>query len=175
MHIKVNGTPAAQGSKTRTPSGGMRESSRNLPAWREAVRAETQREVERWHGGKTAFTSGVEIQIVLTLRRPQSHWRIRGGVPVDELRPDVPDYPYGKPDYDKLARAIGDALVDGGAVADDSLIITASVTKDYAEFGQPAGCEVWIDPLRKSRARFTVSDPAREAIADAKARGLIGR
>lgn len=175
MHIKVNGTPAAQGSKTRGANGGMFESSKNLPAWREAIRAETQREVERWHGGETAFTGAVEVQVVMLLARPRGHWKTRGGELVNELRSTAPAWPTGKPDGDKLLRAVMDGITAGGALADDALAVVQSVTKDWARFGEPAGCEVWIDPLRAAPPRFTVSDPAREAIAAAKASGLIGR
>lgn len=180
MHIKVHGLPAGQGSKTRGANGQMRESSRNLPAWREAIRAETQRAVNAFpttdaygkHIERT-HTGAVEVTVTLLLPRPRSHWRIRGGELVDELKPDAPAWPIGKPDADKLLRAVMDGITAGGALADDALAVVASVTKDYAGFGQPAGCEVWIDPLRPHRARFTVSDPAREAIAAARASGAI--
>ena len=172
MHIKVHGTPASQGSKTRGANGQMREASKALPAWREAIRAETQREIQRWHGGKVAFTGAVEVSVELMLPRPRGHWRTRGGEIVDELKPDAPAYPIGKPDGDKLLRAVMDGITAGGALADDSIAVRQYVTKDYALFGQPAGCDVWIDPLRPA-GKFTVSDPAREAIAAARASGAI--
>ena len=173
MHIKVHGTPAGQGSKTRGAHGQMRESSRALPAWREAIRAETQREIEKYHGGKVAFTCAVEVQVELLLQRPLSHWQLRSGQFTGELKPSAPAYPTGKPDGDKLLRAVMDGITAGGALADDSLAVVESVAKDYAGFGQPAGCEVWIEPLRARQSTFKLSDPMREAIAAAKASGAI--
>lgn len=151
----------------------MRESSRALPPWREAIRAETQRMLEL--GELEQVTGACEVTAHLSLRRPPSHWRRRGGELVDELRPDVPLWPVGKPDGDKLLRAVMDGITAGGALADDSIAVIQSVTKEYAAFGQPAGVDVWIDVLRHGPARFTVSDPARDAIAAARANGLIGR
>ena len=174
MHIKINGTPAGQGSKTRGANGGMRESSRALPAWREAIRAETQREIERYHGGKTAFSGAVEVQVALVLRRPRGHWRIRGGEAVNELRTDAPLFCTGKPDGDKLLRAVMDGITAGGALSDDSIAVRQSVSKEWAAFAEPGGCEVWIEALRPA-PKFTVSDPAREAIAAARASGAIAR
>jgi Holliday junction resolvase RusA-like endonuclease len=172
VHIKVHGIAAPQGSKTRGGNGQMREVSRALPAWREAIRAETQREIERWHGGKVAFTGAVEVTVEFALQRPRSHWRTRGGEIVDELRLDAPLWPVGKPDRDKLLRAVMDGITAGGALSDDSIAICGDTRKEYAAFGQPAGCDVWIDALRPA-GKFTVSDPAREAIAAARASGAI--
>lgn len=171
MHIKVHGTPAGQGSKTRGANGQMRESARGLPAWREAIRHETQDMLEA--GRLLTQTTCVEVMVTLLLPRPHSHWRTRGGIRVAELMPGAPLWPGGKPDVDKLLRAVLDGLTAGGALADDSLVITGSATKDYAGFGEPAGCEVWIDELRARRPTFTLSDPARDAIAAARASGAI--
>lgn len=168
MHIKIHGTPAGQGSKTRGANGSMREASKALPAWREAIRAEVQRGMGA-HPLARAFTGAVEITVELTLPRPLSQWRRRNGELVDELRPNVPLYPVGKPDVDKLLRAVNDGLVAGGALADDALIVVESVKKIYAGFGEPAGCEVWIDALTTGPAVFKLTDPSRDALEQARA------
>lgn len=153
----------------------MRESSRALPAWREAIRAETSREIDRSFGGAVAFPGGaVEVQVELKLARPRSHWKTRRGQPIAELRPDAPEFLTGKPDGDKLLRAVMDGITAGGALSDDSIAITQSVSKDWAAFGEPSGCDVWIDPVR-GVGTYTIKDEAREAIAAARANGLIGR
>lgn len=56
-------------------------------------------------------------------------------------------YPTTKPDVLKLARAIEDALT-GVVWRDDAQIVCEMLTK---EFGEPARCEVTIEPLGSDR------------------------
>lgn len=53
-------------------------------------------------------------------------------------------YPVTKPDIDKLARATHDALTDSGLIADDSLITSMTVRKDYVDSMDEAGVDVSV-------------------------------
>lgn len=63
-------------------------------------------------------------------------------------RPRFPDHAATKPDLDKLARAVGDALAaPGGVLAEDSRIVTWALTKQWAFDGQPPGVHVIVTAL----------------------------
>lgn len=129
VHIRVYGIPAPQGSKVRTRWGGMREASKRLPAWRQAIRDAATEYVLANH--RLPIIDPVRMHVVFYLPRPKS-------VPVTRrLWPSV------KPDYDKLARSL-DSLTDAGLILDDSLIVTAYVSKLYADDVQPPGATICL-------------------------------
>jgi Holliday junction resolvase RusA-like endonuclease len=64
----------------------------------------------------------VELEVDFWIVRPKSASR------TVDVRPTT----RGGGDWDKLARAIGDSLVDAGAIRDDSQIVEATVRKFYA-------------------------------------------
>jgi Holliday junction resolvase RusA-like endonuclease len=125
MMIRVNGLPAPQGSKTPTGNGGMRESSRAVGPWREAVRTEVQR------AGGAQLAGPVAVSVQFFLARPAS-------------RRDA--YPAKRPDLDKLCRAILDGLKAGGAYRDDGQVVSLTAAKFWAHDGQPAGCMIAAGP-----------------------------
>ncbi len=57
------------------------------------------------------------MKLIVYVPRPQSHFRPNGS-----LRPGKPRFPGGKPDLDKVARAVGDAAVIAKWIKDDSRI-----------------------------------------------------
>ena len=122
--IRVNGYPAPQGSK-RIVNGRMIESSRALPAWREAIRSETQREMN----SSSAAEGPLRVELLFLMPRPKSHFGVKG------IRKGAPTLPAVAPDIDKLARAVLDGLTQGGAIEDDSLVTTLVVKKVYADNG----------------------------------------
>lgn len=118
------GTPRPQGSKIYSSTGHGREASRFLDAWRkhlklDAMRARAARPApfsgQRW---ETA-TGAIEVSIVFY----------------------VPDVATGKPDIDKLTRAVLDVLSTGsrnqwaGVYRDDSQVIKLNVDKIQAGSG----------------------------------------
>lgn len=135
MRIRVVGLPAPQGSKTRFPNGGMRESSRAVPPWREAVRAETQRAMN----GHRPWEGPVCVEIGFLLPRPKS-------------APRRVRFPVKRPDVDKLARAVLDGLAEGGAFADDGQVVDLYAFKRFAPGGQPPGCVIYISEPGGDRA-----------------------
>jgi crossover junction endodeoxyribonuclease RusA len=126
MRIEVAGIPAPQGSKRHVGGGRMVEQSRAVGPWREAVRAETQR-VCQVFVDRNSFLSDLEfltgcatrVQITFRLPKPKS-------TPARVL------FPVKRPDIDKLARAVLDGLVAGGALADDSQVVDLLVSKRFA-------------------------------------------
>lgn len=133
LALRVNGIPAPQGSKRHVGKGRMVEMSRAVGPWREAVRAETQR-ATGYRPGR--FAAGVPVAVGLTfyLRRPLS-------------TPKRVKYPAKRPDLDKLTRAVLDGLVSGGAIADDSQVITLTVSKFFATDDAPGGCLITIEGM----------------------------
>ena len=125
IKISVDGSPAPQGSKVRNRAGAIYESSRKVGPWREAVRAETQRAVTR------PLAGAVSAQITFRLLRPKQHFGT--GRNAGAVRGAAPDFPFGKPDLDKLARAVLDGLTAGGAWTDDAQVVTLEASKMYAE------------------------------------------
>lgn len=133
MRIIVNGLPAPQGSKVRNRYGAIYESNKAVAPWREAIRAEVQRTV------RAPLAGPVEVMITFGLPRPRGHYG--SGRNAGRVRPGAPLWPVGKPDIDKLARAVLDGLTEGGAWKDDSQVTALSLYKRYADGTQP-GCSI---------------------------------
>jgi len=137
--IRVNGTPAPQGSKRAFVNKGtgrvnMVESSSAVKPWREAVRAETQRALgQLGHGEIPAPGTPTAIDIQFRLPRPRS-------------APKKVTLPAKRPDLDKLARAVLDGLVAGGALADDAQVTCLNLAKTFATDAEPAGALIVIGP-----------------------------
>jgi Holliday junction resolvase RusA-like endonuclease len=73
--------------------------------------------------------------------RPKGHF-LRGHV-----RGDAPPRPGKKPDYDKIARSVGDAL-NGIVYEDDAQVVRALVEKLYTTEAQPfVGVRVTVRPF----------------------------
>jgi crossover junction endodeoxyribonuclease RusA len=132
--IEVHGTPAPQGSKIRNRYGAVYESNRNVAPWREAIRAEAQRQV------LVPLAGAVFCRITFRMPRPQGHYGT--GRNAGRVRNGAPGLPAGKPDIDKLARAVLDGLTDGGAWKDDGQVIKLDAMKMYALPGMPTGCRI---------------------------------
>lgn len=143
--IEVRGLPATQGSKRHVGGGRMVESSKAVGPWREAVRAETQRQMEIWD--QPPLTGPVSLAVVFTLPRPRAHYRT--GKYAGQVLDSAPIWPGGRPDLDKLARAVLDGLTMGGAWADDAQVVFLTAQKAY---GTP-GCQVKIQQLREVEER----------------------
>ncbi len=129
MIIIVNGTPAPQGSKRHVGGGRMVEMSKAVGPWREAVRAETQRTMI----DHDPLAGPVSVVIDFYLPRPKGHYR--SGRNAHLLRDSAPVYPAGRPDLDKLARAVLDGITAGGAWKDDGQAAELTLRKLYSTTG----------------------------------------
>ena len=138
IKITVNGTPAPQGNHRVNAHGHIYEANKAVGPWREAIRAETQRACE------VPMAGPVEVTVVFRLRRPKSHYRT--GRNAHLLRAGAPRYPDGKPDEDKLKRAVNDGLTAGGAFWDDAQIVHSDVWKVWADDAQP-GADIVVTEM----------------------------
>jgi Holliday junction resolvase RusA-like endonuclease len=137
LRITVVGTPRPQGSKrpVRNKHTGrihMVESSERLPDWRADIRDAAMRAVD---GVPTSayWERPLVVGIWFTIARPKNHYlpaNTRRAAP--ELRPDAPKHPAGKPDTDKLLRAVLDALT-GLVWRDDAQVVDILARKVYGE------------------------------------------
>jgi len=126
IDLIVHGTPAPQGSKTRTRYG-MKESSEKVGPWREAVVSEVLRSGYQY----MLLDEPLEADIVFHLRRIQSHYRT--GSRAGELKPDAPEFVMKPPDVDKLVRSTLDGLTQSGVIKDDSRFVRITAEKRYSD------------------------------------------
>lgn len=122
ISFTVAGVPIPQGSKN--PWGG--ESNPKTRLWRGQVSQVSSEAMRESHSN--VLMGPVKVTILFAFPRPKSHFRT--GKNAHLLRDDAPYYKQGKPDLDKLQRAIGDSLT-GVAIRDDSQIVQWESTKIY--------------------------------------------
>lgn len=138
--VRVNGTPAPQGSMHCIGSRGGRgghtlipNNRKALDPWRTLVTLACKGIVQQ---GVT-FGPGVAVDVDLTfyLPRPKS------------VRPAARPLPTVKPDVDKLERAVLDAMTMSGIVTDDAQITDTSKRKRYADDANPPGLVLIVDTV----------------------------
>lgn len=118
--VFIEGRPAPQGSKRHLGNGIMVESSKAVKPWRVDV-------AWRVRGAfLTPFDGPVKLELEFVMPRPKS--TPKKSTPAAIKRPDV----------DKLARAVLDAIT-GVVVADDSQIVHLVATKRIAELDEQTG------------------------------------
>lgn len=135
--LEVVGTPQPQGNKTGMVRGGrvvMLEGRRPdareaFKSWRDAV-ARAGRDWQATHS-QALLDEPVAIDITFRLPRPKSS-------PKRRLYPD------GRPDVDKLGRAVLDAIT-GIIITNDSRVVDLNTRKRFAMDGPP-GATVIIWP-----------------------------
>jgi crossover junction endodeoxyribonuclease RusA len=137
--ITVDGKPATQGNHRVNKYGAIYETSKAIGPWREAIRAETQRACDMPLAGP------IEVKVVFRLIRPKSHYRT--GRNAHLVKDGAPRYPDGKPDEDKLKRAVNDGLTAGGAFWDDAQIVHSDVWKVYAGPGEKPGVDITVTEI----------------------------
>lgn len=139
----VMGTPEPQGSAKAFVRGKraiITSDNKDLAAWRQAVRYEAQRYVEKYGlSCADAKTTAVVLDVEFSFQKPKSTAK---SVVVKTTRPDL----------DKLIRAIGDAL-KGIIYADDGQINMIVAEKKFAQAGQQAGVLIrfWIKSIKETR------------------------
>jgi Holliday junction resolvase RusA-like endonuclease len=148
LTFRVAGVPVPKGSKRVVPirRGGalIRHAAIEAPKvkqWETIVR-ETAHDAAVRAGLTEPSNAPVEVEITFWIQRPQGHYRT--GTHSDQLRPSAPIHPATKPDVDKLARAILDAIT-GILITDDSRVIRIAARKVY---GWPPAADITIHALR---------------------------
>lgn len=124
----VPGKAAPQGSKRHVGRGILVESSKEVGPWRERVALAAYEAM----AGRPLFGGAVTVSLNFVMPRPKSAPKTR--TPAAVKRPDV----------DKLARAVLDALTDV-SFSDDSQVIGLSAYKRLAEVGETAGVEIRVE------------------------------
>jgi crossover junction endodeoxyribonuclease RusA len=128
IEFHVPGKPAPQGSKRHVGRGILVESSKEVGPWRERVALCASNAM----CGRSLLDGAVRVRLELTLPRPKS-------APKRSTPPAVK-----RPDVDKLARAILDAIT-GIIVRDDSQIVDLHATKRLAELGETPGVAITVE------------------------------
>lgn len=115
LTFTVFGNPAPQGSKRHVGRGILVESSPALKDWRLDVTMAARKAME----GRLPLEGAVAVALTFSLRKPTS-------MPKKVL------WPTKRPDVDKLARGVLDALTAGGVFGDDSQVVHLVADKCYA-------------------------------------------
>lgn len=126
IEFEVPGKPRPQGSKRHVGNGRMIESSQYVAAWRELVAVMAHQAMKQQ--GVLPFSKGdpVCLSVDLFFARPKCQFKKSG------LKPDAPLMHTQKPDVDKVARAVLDALT-GIVFADDSQVIRLAIVKNWSD------------------------------------------
>lgn len=141
--ITVAGTPAPQGSKDFF-RGRPVESSKLVKPWRAAVAGAVLA-----HRANRHLRGPLAVDAVFLLTRPKSHYGT--GRNASALRGDAPEYPAVRPDLDKYARGLLDALQLAGVMDDDGQVADLTARKRYVLPGLLAGAVVRIRELEVPR------------------------
>lgn len=120
LHVWAGGTPRPQGSK-RILRGRMVESARGHADWRRTV-AMAALAARQARGGEWPVDRPVRMSIYFF----------------------VPGRPDARPDIDKLARAVLDAIVEAGVVRDDSQVVELFALKEQVRRRDQCGASVTI-------------------------------
>jgi crossover junction endodeoxyribonuclease RusA len=123
----VPGKAAPQGSKKHVGRGILIESSKEVGPWRERVALAAHNAM----GGRAPVSGAVDVWLVFVLPRPKSAPKTR--TPAATKRPDA----------DKLARAILDAL-SNVCFVDDSQVTGLRITKRIAGIEEQPGVYVEV-------------------------------
>lgn len=126
----VPGLPKTSGSKRAFMRPGMRfpvvvDDCAKSKDWKADVKHFAIQVYQR-----EPMTSALHVTMEFRLPRPQGHFRT--GKNAGTLRDSAPEYPTGRPDVLKMARAVEDALT-GIVWRDDSQIVYEMLMKGYAD------------------------------------------
>lgn len=134
--VFVPGKPAPQGSKRYLGRSGGKgitvESSKAVAPWRADIREALLAEIEA--GGHQQLDGAVSVCLTFVMPRPASTPKTRRTPPAIK-----------RPDIDKLARAVLDAVGSAGAWRDDSQVIALTAHKRLAEISETSGVVIEIE------------------------------
>ncbi len=134
LNFFVPGIPRPQGSKRALGRGVMVESSKYVADWRQDVKQAAW--TYRLEHAPLDEPLGVRLDFYLP--RPKAHLDADGNT-----RPKyAASRPTGRPDVDKLVRAVLDGISSAGLWRDDSIVVDLRAHKWYAD--DVIGVEVLI-------------------------------
>jgi len=157
LAFTVRGTPVPKGSmkafatpiskkcaicgnaKTRAV---VTHDSKKTKPWQLLVRfaAET---AMREQGQEMSRGAALGVVLRFFIARPAGHFTTKDGEPTDVPKASAPLFPAKKPDIDKLARTVLDAM-QGTVYEEDSRIVSIVGTKHFATHGEPPGVAVSV-------------------------------
>jgi Holliday junction resolvase RusA-like endonuclease len=142
----VHGTPRPQGSKKfvgfgKSGHGKLIDASKQLKPWRNLV----GQVAANAFGDQPLFTGAIELILDFHFARPKSHYRTGRNAHI--LKNNAPKYHTKKPDFDKLTRAIADALT-AIIYRDDSQVFGGHIIKQYAPDGHGSGVRITVKELQ---------------------------
>lgn len=125
----VEGVAVPQGSKTPITRNGrtvLIEAAKGFKPWRDAVVLAARHTINREF---VMFDEPVRVGMIFVFPKPPS---TKFGL-----------FPAGKPDLDKCARLVNDALTISGLIKDDARVVALDCVKRWAVVGEPTG--VWVN------------------------------
>jgi Holliday junction resolvase RusA-like endonuclease len=138
--LRVEGKPVGKGRPKFSSRGGIARAY--TPA--ATVSAEGRVQLAWMEAGRPRLPDGpVRAGIVVSLSRPQGHWKRDGTLSAAGLRSKVPT---SRPDVDNILKLVGDAL-NGHAYHDDALIYSAAIERRWADRHEGEHMLVMLDVL----------------------------
>ncbi len=138
----VAGIPVPQGSMKGFVVNGravVTADNKKTRPWRQDVAAAAEEAAFRFPGD-----TPIAVYLTFYMPRPKNHYGT--GRNTAQLRASAPPFPTTKPDVDKLARAILDALKTAGVYRDDAQVVDLVTHKVY-DAGRPGvQVHVWVVP-----------------------------
>lgn len=137
--VEIPGIPQQQGSKKLVRANGGKtvviETNKNLRSWRaDAIACAHRARL----GRPTIFEPVLLNRVEFRFPRPAGHYGT--GRNAGKLKPNAPFSKPGKPDLDKLLRALLDVLTQAGVIHDDSQVVRLiQVDKTYCLPGEIPG------------------------------------
>lgn len=135
---RIRGVPPTQGDKFAVGGRVIEQKHTRIKAWRRMITVAIRQSTWRQIPGPTS------VRLIFWLPRPGSHYRT--GRYAGLLKPDAPQLCTSKPDVDKLARAVLDALTQCQAIGDDALVVDLAVSKRYCDQTGQVGVDIHAAP-----------------------------
>lgn len=133
LAVFVAGDPAAKGNIRYLGQRGGRailtDATKGLKPWDSRIRSTLLDDEGR---PRAVFSDGVHVEAEFVMPRPKS-------TPKSKTPPAIK-----KPDLDKLARALLDAITSAGVWRDDAQVTGLAITKRIAKLGETPGCHIEI-------------------------------
>jgi crossover junction endodeoxyribonuclease RusA len=162
VQVFVAGKPAPQGSKrylgVKGGKGIAVESSKAVAPWRADVRTTVDNYCAGMNMPLPVYAEGWPASVELNFVMPRPASAPKKKTPAAVKRPDI----------DKLARAVLDALSSAGMWKDDSQVTHLVVSKRIAFVDERPGCWIYVAPAEDRR--WLAQDADAERTADAAQR-----
>ena len=143
--VFVAGTVRPQGSLSLWKGRDGRERakySQTTVVWRQTLHGA----FSAWWAGRPPIADrAVQVSLLAEFARPKSH--LGSGRNAGTVKPSAPLWHTVYPDLDKVARGVGDGLVEAGVLADDSLIASWRIEKRWCDPSEVPGASIVVEVL----------------------------